>query len=41
VSDTEAKSIERRYGGHTALAAQWAASLALGLLWRYLKAEYD
>jgi len=41
VSDDTAKTLERRYGGHTALAAQWAASLALGLLWRYLRAEHD
>ncbi len=36
-SDTGHETLERSYGGHTALAAQWCASLALGMVWRFLK----
>ncbi len=37
VADDRSETLERRYGGHSGLAAQWTASLALGLLWRHLK----
>jgi len=37
VSDAQTETLERRFGGHVGLAAQWTASLALGLLWKYLK----
>ena len=37
VSDSGSETLERSYGGHTGLAAQWSASLALGMMWRYLK----
>jgi len=30
-------TIERGFGGHSALAAQWASNAALGLVWRHLK----
>ena len=30
--------LERRYGGHFGLAPQWMASLALGMLWKHLRA---
>ena len=30
-------TIERGFGGHAALAAQWASTAALGLVWRKLK----
>lgn len=29
-------TIERGFGGHSALAAQWASTAALGLVWRKL-----
>ena len=31
----EVKTIERGYGGHQALAGQWASTAALGLVWRW------
>jgi competence/damage-inducible protein CinA-like protein len=37
VSDTQSETLERRFGGHPGLAAQWTASLVLGMLWKYLK----
>ena len=33
------KTIERGFGGHAGLAAQWASTSALGLVWRYLRSE--
>jgi nicotinamide mononucleotide (NMN) deamidase PncC len=36
VSADDQLTIERSFGGHTALAAQWASTAALGLLWRQL-----
>ena len=33
----DAKTLERRFGGHPGLAAQWTAALSLGMLWRYLR----
>jgi nicotinamide-nucleotide amidase len=33
----ETKTLERRFGGHPGLAAQWTAALSLGMLWRYLR----
>ncbi|HZY41965.1 MAG TPA: hypothetical protein VFF59_08185, partial [Anaerolineae bacterium] len=32
-------TIERGFGGHAALAAQWASTAALGLVWRQLKGD--
>ena len=32
----DVKTIERGYGGHAALAAQWASTAALGLVWHWL-----
>lgn len=37
VSGEEAETLQRGFGGHTGLAAQWASNLALGLVWKYLK----
>ncbi len=37
VTAGDVKTIDRGYGGHTALAGQWAATAALGLVWRLLK----
>ena len=37
VSDNASETIERSYGGHAGLAAQWTTSLALGLVWKHLK----
>ncbi|MGH2593089.1 MAG: CinA family protein, partial [Anaerolineae bacterium] len=37
VSDNASETLERSYGGHAGLAAQWTTSLALGLMWKYLK----
>jgi len=33
------KTVERGFGGHTALAGQWASTAALGLVWRMMKDE--
>jgi nicotinamide-nucleotide amidase len=30
------ETLERGFGGHSGLAAQWASTLALGLVWQYL-----
>jgi hypothetical protein len=35
----DVKTVERGFGGHAALAGQWASTAALGLLWRWLKGE--
>ena len=35
----DVKTVERGFGGHTALAGQWASTAALGLVWRMLKDE--
>ena len=35
----DVKTVERGFGGHSALAGQWASTAALGLLWRVLKDE--
>ncbi len=37
VTPDDVKTIERGYGGHTALAGQWVATAAQGLVWRWLK----
>ena len=37
VSDNASETIERSYGGHSGLAAQWTTALALGLVWKHLK----
>ena len=36
VMDDHQETLERGYGGHRGLAAQWASTSALGLLWRYV-----
>ena len=33
----DVKTVERGFGGHTALAGQWASTAALGLVWRSVK----
>jgi nicotinamide mononucleotide (NMN) deamidase PncC len=35
----DVKTVERGFGGHTALAGQWASTVALGLVWRNVKDE--
>lgn len=35
----DVKTVERGFGGHTALAGQWASTAALGLVWRKLRDE--
>lgn len=40
-SNSDTKTLERSYGGHSRLAAAWTASLALRMLWMYLKGEGD
>jgi nicotinamide-nucleotide amidase len=35
----EVKTVERGFGGHLALAGQWASTAALGLVWRSVKSE--
>ncbi len=35
----EVKTSERGFGGHAALAGQWASTAALGLVWRSVKSE--
>jgi len=35
----DVKTVERGFGGHTALAGQWASTAALGLVWRNVKDE--
>ncbi|HLF26581.1 MAG TPA: CinA family nicotinamide mononucleotide deamidase-related protein [Anaerolineae bacterium] len=37
VADEQTQTLERRFGGHPGLAAQWTSALALGMLWRNLK----
>jgi competence/damage-inducible protein CinA-like protein len=37
VSDDEVETLQRGFGGHTGLAAQWASNAALGLVWKVLK----
>jgi nicotinamide mononucleotide (NMN) deamidase PncC len=37
VSDAGEETLERSYGGHSGLAPQWTSSLALGMLWKFLK----
>jgi competence/damage-inducible protein CinA-like protein len=37
VSAGGAETLERSYGGHADLSAQWTAALALGLVWKQLK----
>jgi competence/damage-inducible protein CinA-like protein len=34
VTPDDVKTVERGFGGHTALAGQWASTAALGLVWR-------
>jgi len=36
VTPSDVKTVERGFGGHTALAGQWASTAALGLVWRLL-----
>jgi nicotinamide-nucleotide amidase len=33
----DVKTVERGFGGHTALAGQWASTAALGLVWRIVR----
>jgi hypothetical protein len=35
----DVKTVERGFGGHAALAGQWASTAALGLVWRGMKDE--
>ena len=35
VTPDDVKTIERGFGGHAALAGQWASTVALGLIWQY------
>jgi nicotinamide-nucleotide amidase len=37
VTPDDVKTVERGFGGHAALAGQWASTAALGLVWRLLK----
>lgn len=37
VSDAGEETLERSYGGHAGLAPQWTSSLALGMVWKFLK----
>ena len=37
VSEDEVESLQRGFGGHSGLAAQWASNAALGLVWKVLK----
>jgi len=39
VTSNDVKTNERGFGGHTALAGQWASTAALGLVWRSVKDE--
>jgi molybdopterin-biosynthesis enzyme MoeA-like protein len=39
VTSDDVKTVERGFGGHTALAGQWASTAALGLVWRNLKRD--
>ncbi|NTU62222.1 MAG: hypothetical protein HGB05_02190 [Chloroflexi bacterium] len=39
VTPDDVKTVERGFGGHTALAGQWASTAALGLVWRDAKRE--
>jgi competence/damage-inducible protein CinA-like protein len=37
VTPDDVKTVERGFGGHSALAGQWASTAALGLAWRSVK----
>lgn len=37
VTPDDVKTVERGFGGHTALAGQWASTAALGIVWRSAK----
>jgi nicotinamide-nucleotide amidase len=37
VTPDDVKTVERGFGGHAALAGQWASTAALGLVWRNVK----
>jgi competence/damage-inducible protein CinA-like protein len=39
VTPDEVKTVERGFGGHAALAGQWASTAAVGLVWRKLMGE--
>ena len=39
VTSNDVKTIERGFGGHPALAGQWASTAALGLVWRKVRDE--
>ncbi len=39
VSENEVQELQRGFGGHAGLGAQWASNAALGLVWKYLKAR--
>jgi nicotinamide-nucleotide amidase len=39
VTPDDVKTTERGFGGHSALAGQWASTAALGLVWRNVKDE--
>ena len=39
VTPDDVKTVERGFGGHKALAGQWASTAALGLVWRSVSSE--
>lgn len=39
VTPGDVKTVERGFGGHSALAGQWASTAALGLVWRNVKSD--
>jgi hypothetical protein len=39
VTPDDVKTVERGFGGHSALAGQWASTAALGMVWRNVKDE--
>lgn len=39
VTSDDVKTVERGFGGHAALAGQWASTAALGLVWRWVTAS--
>jgi hypothetical protein len=39
VTPDDVKTVERGFGGHTALAGQWASTAALGMVWRRMRDE--
>jgi competence/damage-inducible protein CinA-like protein len=39
VTPDDVKTVERGFGGHSALAGQWASTAVLGLVWRNVKSD--